>query len=209
MCIRDRAWAVFERLAQLQPATDTDPVVWRFSPDAQVIFDEWRIPFETEIRGDDLHPAMASHLAKYRKLIPALALIFALIDTPDTGGIIHEAELIRALSWGEYLRPHAIRLYAAATAPETTDARNLLAKIRAGKLADTDGVMPDSFTPRQVALKHWAGLTTPDAVRKAAEVLVEFDFLRSDTVKSGDAKGRGRPSDRYQINPALLKGCAA
>ncbi len=203
---KQAAWAVFERLAQLQPATDTDPVEWRFSAEAQAIFNEWRIPFETEIRGDDLHPAMASHLAKYRKLIPALALVFALIDTPDTGGIIHEAELIRALSWGEFLRPHANRLYAAATIPETTDAKNLLTKIGAGKLVDRDGVMPDSFTPREVALKHWAGLTTPDAVRKAADVLVEFDYLRRDTVKAGAAGGR--PSERYRIYPGLLKGGA-
>ena len=29
---------------------------------------------------------MVSHLAKYRKVIPALALIFALIDTQDKNG---------------------------------------------------------------------------------------------------------------------------
>jgi hypothetical protein len=57
-----------------------------------------------------LHPAIVSHLAKYRKLIPALALIFALIDTPDNGGIVHETELVRALAMGDYLRSHANRL---------------------------------------------------------------------------------------------------
>jgi putative DNA primase/helicase len=91
-------------------------------------------------------------------LIPALALIFALIDTPDSGGIVHETELVRALAMGDYLRSHANRLYAAAVIPETTNAATLLVKIKSGKLADRDGVLPDSFTPRQVALKHWAGL---------------------------------------------------
>lgn len=129
---KQTAWAVFERLAQLQPASDTDPVIWRFSPEAQDLFVEWLVPFEKEIRGDDLHPAMVSHLSKYRKLIPALALVFALIDTPDSGGVIHEAELIRALAMGEYLRPHANRLYAAAVIPETTDAVTLLVKIKGG-----------------------------------------------------------------------------
>jgi putative DNA primase/helicase len=205
---KQTAWAVFERLAQLQPASDTDPVIWRFSPDAQALFVEWLVPFESEIRGDDLHPAMVSHLSKYRKLIPALALVFALIDTPDSGGVIHEAELIRALAMGEYLRPHANRLYAAALIPETTDAVTLLAKIKGGKLTDTDGVMLESFTPRQIAVKGWAGLGTPDAVRKAADVLADFDYLRREVIQSGDAKGRGRPSDRYAINPALLNGGA-
>jgi putative DNA primase/helicase len=198
---RQTAWAVFERLAALQPANDTEPVVWRFDEGAQALFVEWLVPFEQEIRGDDLHPAMVSHLSKYRKLIPALALVFALIDTPDSGGIIFERELIRALSMAEYLRSHANRLYVAATAPETTDAAKLLTKIKAGKLMDRDGVILDCFTPRDVAQKGWSGLGTPDAVRKAAEVLVDFDWLRKDVAHSNDAKGRGRPSERFVINP--------
>jgi putative DNA primase/helicase len=202
---KQTAWAVFERLAELQPASDTEPVVWRFDDAAQALFVEWLVPFETEIRGDDLHPAMVSHLSKYRKLIPALALVFALVDTPDTGGVIHERELIRALSFADYLRTHANRLYAAAVTPETTDAVTLLSRIKAGKLVDRDGLILDSFTPRQVALKHWAGLGTPDAVRKAASVLADYDWLRREVV-SGGAAG-GRPSDRYTINP-LARGAA-
>ena len=180
-----------------------------FQRQAQALFVEWLVPFETEIRGDDLHPAMISHLSKYRKLIPALALIFALIDTPDSGGIVHETELVRALAMGDYLRSHANRLYAAAVIPETINAATLLAKIRKGKLADRDGVLLDSFTPRQVAIKHWAGLATPDAVRKAADVLADFDYLRREVTQSADHLGRGRPSDRYSINPAVFKGSAA
>lgn len=204
---KQTAWAVFERLAQLQPESDTEPVVWRFSHDAQALFVQWLVPFETMLRGDDLHPAMVSHLAKYRKLIPALALVFALIDTPDSGNVVHERELLRALAWGgDYLPSHANRLYSAAVTPETTNAATLLSKIKGGKLADSDGVILDSFTPRQVAVKHWAGLATPDAVRKAADVLADYDYLRRDVVQSGVTGGR--PSDRYLINPAILKGGA-
>jgi hypothetical protein len=39
---------------------------------------------------------MVSHLSRYRKLIPALALVFALVDTPDTGGVIKSANDPRA-----------------------------------------------------------------------------------------------------------------
>lgn len=202
---KQTAWAVFERLAELQPASDTEPTIWRFDEATQALFVEWLVPFETEIRGDDLHPAMVSHLSKYRKLIPALALVFALIDTPDSGGVIHERELIRALSFGDYLRSHANRLYAAAVTPETTDAVTLLSRMKGGKLVDRDGVILDSFTPRQVALKHWAGLGTPDAVRKAADVLADYDWLRRDVVQGGAAGGR--PSDRYTINP-MTRGAA-
>ena len=202
---KQRAWAVFERLAVLQPANDTEPVIWRFDDAAQALFVEWLVPFEVELRGDDLHPAMVSHLAKYRKLIPALALVFALIDTPDSGNVIHESELRRALAWGVYLRTHANRLYAAAVMPEATDAATLLSKIKGGKLVDRDGIPLLMFTPRQVAHKCWAGLGTPEAVRRAADVLIDYGWLRLEIVPSGDALGRGRPSDCYIINPSVLR----
>jgi putative DNA primase/helicase len=204
---KQTAGAVFERLAQLEPANDTDPKVWRFDDAAQALFVEWLVPFEQEIRGEELHPAMVSHLSKYRKLIPALALVFALIDTPDSANLIGETELIRALAMGDYLRTHAERLYAAAVMPETAGARALLTKIRTGKLTDTDGVMLDSFTPRMVASKHWACLETPDAVRKAADVLADWGWLVSEVKPTGTAGGR--PSERYLVNPKGLKSGAA
>ena len=197
------AAAVFERLNQLQPASDTDPQEWRFSPEAQALFVEWLEPFETEIRGEELHPALVSHLSKYRKLIPALALIFALVDTPDSGNVIHERELLRALDWADYLRTHAERMYAAAVIPETTGAKRLLDKIKAGKLCDGDGVLLEAFTPRLAAVKHWTGLNTPDAVRKAAGLLADYGWLAREAAPPG-ASG-GRPSDRYLIHPTLLK----
>lgn len=204
---KQAAWAVFERLATLEPASEDAPHVWRFDAAAQALFVEWLVPFETEIRGDDLHPAMVSHLSKYRKLIPALALVFALIDTPDSGFVIGEQELIRALAWGDYLRTHAERLYAAAVIPETAAAASLLNKIKAGKLTDRDGVLLEYFAPRDVAKKGWAGLASPEEVRKASEVLADFDWLKLEAGQTS-AKG-GRPGDRYAINPAALSVRAA
>ncbi|TSA15473.1 MAG: DUF3987 domain-containing protein [Comamonadaceae bacterium] len=204
---KQAAWAVYERLGMLQPQSETEPTVWRFTPEAQELFVQWLVPFETEIRGDTLHPAMVSHLAKYRKLIPALALTFALIDTPNEACLIGEAELLRALAWGDYLRTHANRLYAAAVMPEMTDAATLLGKLKTGKLTDRDGMILGSFTPRQIALKGWSGLGTPQAVRKAADVLADYDWLRPETLPGGPTGGR--PSDRYLINPGLFSGGAS
>lgn len=205
-CAKQAAWAVFERLSQLQPDTDSDAQEWRFTPEAQALFEEWLIPFETELRGEELHSALVSHLAKYRKLVPALALIFALVDTPDSGRLIHRPELLRALAWADYLRSHAERLYAAAVIPETSAAKQLLDKIKAGKLRDSDGVMLDSFTPRQIAVKHWTGLATPEAVRKAVGLLADYGWLEREAVHSGIAGGR--PSERYVLHPVLVKGGA-
>lgn len=200
---KQAAWAVFDQLSALQPASESEPVIWRFDDAAQALFVQWLVPFEAEIRGDTLHPAMVSHLSKYRKLIPSLALVFASIDTPNSGGVIGVAELARALAWAKYLRSHAHRLYAAAVIPETVNSTTLLSRIKAGKLTGADGVALDTFTPRQVALKHWAGLGTPDAVRKAADVLVDYDWMRRETVAPGTSGGR--PSERYLIHPTLLK----
>ena len=93
--------------------------------------------------------------------------------------------------------------------PETTDATTLLAKIRGGKLTDADGVILNSFTPRIIAVKGWSGLGTPEDVRKAADLLTDYGWLHREVIQSGDAMGRGRPSDRYTINPAALKAGAA
>ena len=189
------AVAVFERLDRLRPGSDDEPVEWRFSPEAQARYEAWVVPFETEIRGDELHPALVSHLSKYRKLVPALALVFALVDTPDSELVIHDAELLRALAWADYLRTHAERLYSVAVMPETAGAHALLAKIRAGKLAD-------GFTPRVVAVKGWAGLASTEAVRKAADMLADYDWLERYVVAPGRAGGR--PSESYRIHPQAL-----
>ncbi|MDP9995476.1 putative DNA primase/helicase [Variovorax boronicumulans] len=185
---KQRARDVFERLAGI--SVEGEPTVWRFDDASQSIFNEWREEFETEIRGGDLHPALVAHLSKYRKLIPALALIFAMIDAPEAG-VIEDRHLMRSLAWGDYLRTHAERLYSAAVTPETGAARSLLTKLRGG-------VLGASFTPREVARKCWAGLGTSEAARKAADILTDYDYLQREIVQTG-----GRPSEQYTVNPRV------
>jgi Protein of unknown function (DUF3987) len=55
----------------------------RFDPAAQEIFDDWRAELEQRQRAED--PVLLSHLAKYRSLMPSLALILHLIDGVDRG----------------------------------------------------------------------------------------------------------------------------
>ncbi|MBB4226019.1 YfjI family protein [Variovorax guangxiensis] len=186
---KQRAYDVFERLGALE-VTGEQPV-WRFDHEAQAVFNEWREQFEPEIRAGDLHPALVAHLSKYRKLVPALSLVFAMIDALDAG-MIQQHHLLRALAWSDYLRSHAERLYSAAVVPETGAAKTLLTKIRAGLLGN-------AFTPRTVAQKSWAGLGSTDAARKAAELLADYDYLHREMVQTG-----GRPSEQYTVNPRVL-----
>lgn len=185
--------ALFERLSKDAVSQNEVPIVWRFAPDAQLRFNHWMTDFETDLRENYRHPAIESHLTKYRKLVPALALQFALIDDQRIEGVINDTRLILALAWAKYLKSHAERLYSAASRPEMTAAANLLNKVQAGKL----GV---DFTAREVLQKTWTGLNSLEVIRKAAGLLAEYDWLRKVNIDTG-----GRPSERYLVNPAAVK----
>lgn len=193
------AFDTFQRLDALAPATDPEsgeevPAVYRFTDDAQSLFEEWRQGFETDLRSGDHHPAMESHLSKYRKLVPALALVCALADGE---AVVSHASLLRALAWSDYLLSHARRVYAAGTRPATEGAAALLAKIKAGAVAD-------GFKPADVYLKGWAHLSTPDDTHAASRMLCDLHHLRMIEKRPG-ATG-GRPSITFQINPATMGG---
>jgi hypothetical protein len=121
---KNRAYEVFRRLDALNPedfgASGEDeegiPAV-RFTEDAQDIFDQWWDELEVGLRSTELPPALESHLAKYRSLMPSLALIFQLIEFVDgsgDGGAVGLRAALQAVAWCEYLKTHASRLYASA-----------------------------------------------------------------------------------------------
>src|SRR5215472_2151712 len=97
-----------------------------------------------------LSPALEAHLAKYRKLVPALALIDHLAEA-GAGGVGKEA-LLRALAMAEYLETHARRLYGATDTIDIIAAEAILAHIRRGALKD-------GFTARDVHQSGWSKLT--------------------------------------------------
>ncbi|MEZ5435519.1 MAG: DUF3987 domain-containing protein [Pseudomonadales bacterium] len=114
----------------LQPITDDEtgesiPVEYRFTDQAQILFDEWRQEIESRLRTGEHHPAFESHLSKYRKLVPAIALACALAESEIE---VSESSLSRALAWAEYLESHAARIYAAGTSLETDSATARLTK---------------------------------------------------------------------------------
>lgn len=193
------AFEIFQRLDAMAPGADPEsgedaPVVYRFSDEAQTLFEEWRQEFETALRSGDHHPAMESHLSKYRKLVPAIALVCALADGETE---VSRDSLLRALAWSDYLQSHAKRAYAAGTRPATEGATALLAKIKAGAVAD-------SFKPADVYLKGWAHLATPESTHAAISMLCDLHHLRMSEKRPGSTGGR--PSITYQINPATMGG---
>jgi len=200
---KNRAYEVFRRLDTLDPddfgATDADeediPAV-RFMDEAQEVFDRWRDELEVRLRTEELPPALESHLAKYRSLMPSLALIFHLIEYVDgtvEGGAVGLRAALQAAAWCEYLETHARRLYSSAENPAMDGARALLDRIRKGDVSDGNST-------RSIYRKHWAKLSTPDEVNCACGVLEEFGWLRMEGIKTG-----GRSTTRIRLHPSLTE----
>ena len=193
-----QAARVFRKLVELDIE---NPARLRFATDAQELFIEWLAELEAKIRGDELHPALVSHLSKYRKLMPALAVLFHLAETAagngdaDTVSLRHAQQ---AAAWCEYLESHARRVYSCIVTPQLRAARELADKIKHRKVGTER-----FFSCRDVYLKGWSGLDSPEAVKQAAEVLQDAGWVRDVCGESSDPLGRGRPSNRYEVNPGV------
>ena len=134
---------------------------------------------------------MDRHIFKYRKLVPALALINHLAD--GGAGPIGETAIMRALAFAEYLETHARRTYGAGTAGEAATAKLILARIRKGELAD-------GFAARDIQRKAWSGPTENEAIKTGLELLADLDWIAANTTETW-----GRPRVAYAINPRTLR----
>ena len=195
---RAKAWETFELLDKLEPNVigaerdQFEPLPFlRFDDRAQGVFVEWRGEFERRLRGPEISPALESHLAKYRKLVPALALVNHLAD--GEAGRVSQTALMRALAFAEYLEKHACRAYGAGVASEATAARAIWGRIRKGDLQD-------GFAARDIRRKEWSGLTENDQIKAGLELLADFDWITPKTTETV-----GRPRTVYAINPRALR----
>ena len=148
---------------------------------------------EQKIRGGDLEPALESHLAKSRSLLPKLALLFHLAE----GSTEEEIPLIeaqRAAQFCAYLESHARRVYGCVASRPLQLAATLGEKLRRGGLAN-------GFRIGDVYLQGWSGLDTAERARVAIRILVDAGWVRPSTVR-GSGRG-GATSAAYMVNPAI------
>jgi hypothetical protein len=168
----------------------------RFSPQGQEVFDDWRSELENKIRVGDEHPAVESHLSKYRSLMPSLALIFHVVSTVDEGDApavsMNAAKM--ACAWCDYLEAHARRVYHGLIQRNISTAHRLSKKIIGKDL-------PNPFTPRDVYRKCWTGLSDAEVIESGAAILDELGWIRTKQLRTG-ANG-GRPTLEYEINPVF------
>ena len=152
-----------------------------FAPDAQSLFFDWLADLEGKVRGESgIPPAMVAHLSKYRSLMPSLALLFELADRAAAdeeiglGMTVSLDHAKQAAVFCEYLESHARRVYACIISPETRAARDLARHIRIHNL-------PEVFKTREVYLKGWSGLDSPERVRGALTLLEDAGWVRRAT----------------------------
>jgi len=203
---RDRAFAVFEALA------DFDPVTWgaapandfakfphfRFDEAALEVFIEWSTDLHCSKLPAEENPIIAQHLAKFDKLMPTLALILHLVECAASGGRgpVTAQGALRAAAWCDYLEAHARRCYGLLIDDGLRAAQSVVDKVRQGKLAD-------GFTARDVRRNQWRSLTTDEAVQAALDWLEDEGWLQAK--EAGTGTRGGRPTLAYRINPKAVR----
>jgi hypothetical protein len=197
---KNRAYAIFSALAGAIPGAETtgnaDIPALRFDPDAQLVFNDWLQELENRLRKTEgLTPALESHLAKYRSLMPSLALIYHLVDvvdgtTPPGPVSVRAAEMSAGMC--EYLESHALRIYSGGTSPGMESAREIIRRIQKGDIKD-------GSTIREIWRPQWSRLTTSEEVQAGLEILQLYEWLTVKTAKTG-----GRPTQTVNLNPRIV-----
>jgi putative DNA primase/helicase len=199
---REKAWAVFTRASELdlnkaiamgasQGKFDKVPA-FHFDEAALAEFEEFRAGLERRVRSGEMSPAFEGHIAKYRKLVPALALINHIADSGD--GPVTQKSLLRALAFATYLESHARRVYGSTSESELAAARAILKHVQNGDLQD-------GFTARDIHQRGWAHLTEREHVGAGLDLLVDLYYL-AEIARNIGPKG-GRPRVEYRINPRI------
>jgi putative DNA primase/helicase len=206
---KNRAYQVFQVLDTLDllplgakvDEGDAEGIPYlRFAEEAQTFFDGWFIELESRLRSSQEMACLLSHLAKYRSLMPSLALQFHLIEVVDgmedlVPGEVSLRSARRAAAWCDYLEHHAKRIYFAAFEGDPEPAQRLAERLKAS--------LPNPFAPYQVVQKGWRELDTIGAVERAIALLEARGWIYRHEVLPGP-KG-GRPKIEIHLNPRLLK----
>ncbi len=169
---------------------------FRFDLEAQKIFNDWFINLGKQVANEE-NSLVAEHLGKYRKLVPALSLVFHLIDISTAvvpaGTCITIASINRAIAWAAYLESHARRIYQMGIDIRQDAVNSLMKRILSGDLKD-------GFTERDIYRNKWSNLTDPELVSAACTELEQANWIRR---KQRERSGPGRTKITYEINPSI------
>lgn len=211
---RSAVYELFEAIDSLKPSDlvkmgakpvdqYNDRPYFRFSESAQELFINWFTELNAEKIANEEHAIIQEHLSKYGKLMPALALIFHIIDGVNFGnvGAVSKASAEMAIQWCEYLEKHARRIYGLVLNSSELRASTLALKLQQLPIAH-EWLSSEGVTASQILRKNWKHLTTIEGVYDALDVLTDKNWLRLEEVEPS-AKG-GRPKKRFMINKKIF-----
>ncbi len=154
----------------------------QFDDAAQDLFQVWFTDLEKELRSGSIeNSALESHMAKYRGLMPSLALIFHLlarVTGSSSVSSISTNSVLLAIAWCDYLQKHATKLYTFVSTSEFDCARAILHRIQSGEIGN-------EFTARDIYGNHWKNLSSPNEVKQGLEVLTEYRYLTPTRYETG------------------------
>lgn len=194
---RNCAYMIHQALAELQPenigateGVDGTPYV-KFSSDAQDLFDTWLAELKERLRSPEMepYPAFESHLAKFKSLMPSLALIFHLVEGGRAPVSLQAAAL--AANWCDFLEQHARKVYAEELGTDMEGAHALAVKIK-------EGTVRDGWTIRDIYRQEWSGLATAQDTWSAVKQLAALNWLT--VAEIGEI---GRKQQVVYINPRV------
>lgn len=211
---RSAVYELFEAIDSLKPSDlvkmgakpadqYNDRPYFRFSESAQTLFIDWFTELNAENIANEEHAIIQEHLSKYGKLMPALALIFHIIDGVNFGnvGAVSKASAEMAIQWCEYLEKHARRIYGLVLNSSELRASVLALKLQQLPIAH-EWLSSEGVTASQILRKNWKHLTTIEGVYDALDVLTDKNWLRLEEVEPS-VKG-GRPKKRFLINKKIF-----
>jgi hypothetical protein len=188
---------IFEYLDKLAFDDEDNPIILNFTDEAQKAFDEWQKELELRLRAGSLSNHMEAHLAKYKKLLPALCLIHEHLKKTASGNypeIITLDTLKSSLLWVEYLESHALRIYESGANAIPKAAIELLRHIKGGDIVEP-------FSLRDVYYgHHWSGLTTSEEVEEVLDYLIDKGYLGCAMIRTN-----GRPTQKYWVHPKIFE----
>lgn len=171
---------------------------FRFLLEAQHKVAEWLTDLNEKIRNKKEHSAIAEHLSKYAKLMPALALIFHIIEIAagQVNGPIPIHTVKRAMALCDVLESHMRRIYGMVI--DNSSAIHKAAEVIVDKIIN--GSLKDRFSLRDVYRHGWKFIRKdPEITRQACDYLVQAGYLKRQVIETTP----GHCSEVYRINPKL------
>ncbi len=174
-----------------------------FSAAAQEIMNQYFRELDEKSRDIDEHPALTSHFAKYKSLLPALALIHHLCEHAGgkaTSKPVSLEAITVARKTCKVLATHALRVYSPLSRrrPSERKADALYKKILKGEIAGP-------IKTREIQRAHPTIFENAEIIEAALTDLAKRGVVAPRPLSTGARRGPQKTTV-YDINPRVLRG---